>query len=489
MPFKIYITKPSFFLNAEGVRAYWNMAIKKDKSGYRVFDRWISFPDFQLVRPMPTTDKSSKKILDKIRSFALDYCDFSTRVRTASDVTDNCRESLERTGFDFKHGIYMTESDNGAFAAVKFGTRHVEDGLRILFSHNDSPGLKLKAKPIILPWDPDKQEVHLGVELDLTQVGPIQAPQWHGHDYIVKGHFFRNGEKQPIEFRAYMPDSNIHTDTRLEEGAGLGESYPAEGLDLVPGYSSIRNFLNAIGLKSETEFQTAKLQVFPDTPTRLFGEGFISGYAHDARIGTFSTLRAFEQTKSPYTTILIGFDREEIGSEGPGGANSTFLEEIIDETLLKSGTVSSRRELTGSLRRELYKRSLAINGDVDVSGSNKDEEGYRIDFTGIAKMAFGPFLLTEDNEGDQYTRKEISAVMDILRNANVPFYPIANSMTQGNIQVETFGKYISRRGISTFAFGVPVAGTHSVIELAHEGDLYYSYLGNKAFLKADWKAK
>lgn len=463
---------------------------KKDRSGYSVFDKWTTFPEFQLTRPMPTTDRAPKAIRDKMRAFAEDYCRFSTQVRTPSDVTDYCRDSLERSRFDFKNGIYMTESDGNAFAAVRYGNRPVEDGLRFVFSHNDSPGLGLKTKPVIVPWDPDQQNLHLGIELDLKEVGAIQPGQWAGHDYLAKGYYFRNGKKIPLEFRGYIADVNQHTDVREVSEFTINQAYPREGLDFIVGYRNLKDFLGDIGLKSETEFQKANLQIYPDAPTRLFGQGFIAGHAHDARIGTFSTLKAFEQTKSPYTTVLIGFDREEIGSQGPGGAYSTFLDDIVDEILLKSKTVSSRRELTESLKRDIYKRSFAINGDVDVSASNKDSEESRIDIRAIATMAGGPFLLTEDGNftGDQAKRQHIDQIMNILRDANVIFNPVGSAMTQENAQLESFGVYLSRKGLPSFAFGVPIAGTHSVMELAHEGDLYYALKGNQAFLKADWKA-
>ncbi len=465
------------------------MAPKKDKSGYRIFSRWDGFPPFQLTKPFPTIDKAPKILREKIRRFSNDYCDFSTQVRTASDVTDYCRDSLERAKFDFKNGMYIAESDGNAFAAVKYGSKPLEEGFRLIFSHNDSPGLGLKTKPVIVPWDPDQQELHLGLMLDLKEVGVIQPGQWGGHDYLVKGYYYRSGKKIPLEFRGYITDVNAHTDTREVSGHTINEAYPREGLDLITGYRNLKDFLKSIGLKSETEFQKANLQVYPDTPTRIFGQGFITGHAHDARIGTFSTLNAFNQTKSPYTTVLVGFDREETGSQGPGGACSTFLDDIVDEMLLKAKVVNNRRELTESLKRSIYKKSFAINSDVDVSASDKDSDASRIDFSNISKFGYGPFLLTEDgnNTADQSRRRHIDQIMDILGKANVIFYPNGSAMTQENGQVETCSFDINKKGLSTFAFGVPVAGTHSVSELAHEGDLYYSFLGNKAFLKADWK--
>jgi len=359
------------FILLNGLIYTRNMVVKPDRSGYNVFDKWKTFPEFQLTRPMPTTDRASKSLREKIRAFANDYCQFSTQVRTASDVTDYCRDSLERARFDFKNGIYMTESDGNAFAAVKYGALPVEDGLRFVFSHNDSPGLGLKTKPVIVPWDPDQQNLHLGIELDLKEVGAIQPGQWAGHDYLVKGCYFRDGKRIPLEFRGYIADVNAHTDTREVSGDTISEAYPREGLDLIVGYRNLKEFLRDMGIKSETEFQKANLQVYPDAPTRIFGQGFITGHAHDARIGIFPALKAFEETKSPYTTVLMGFDREEIGSQGPGGAYSTFLDDIVDNILLKSKMVSNRKELTESLKRDIYKKSFAINCDVDVSASKK----------------------------------------------------------------------------------------------------------------------
>jgi len=467
------------------------MAIPPNKSGYRTYDSRKRLSAFQLVRPMPVMDRASTKTRENIRAFAEDYCKFSSQVRSASDVTDHCRDSLERTGFDFKNGIYITESEGRAFAAIKYGRKPVEDGIRIIFSHNDSPGFGLKTNPVIIECDSDTQLARVGVELDLRDVGAVQNAQWPGHSYIIRGHCISgNGKRKNIEFPVYMPDINLHTDNRILEGETLAESYKTDKLHLVTGYSGLEKFLKAIGLKSESDFNSSKLRVYPEYPTKIFGEGFISGYAHDARAGTFSTLRAFEKTKSPYTTVLIGFDREEIGSRGPGGADSPFLDKIIDNILLKSGSVKNTKEITESFKREIFEKSLAINSDVNVCASNRDYDETRIDIKNIPKMVFGPFLTTEDGNftGEQANATEIHQLKEILRKANIPFNPVGSAMTQDNSQIEGFQVYLSKRGLPAFSFGTPVIGTHSIEELIHEGDLYYTFKGDQAFLKADWKA-
>lgn len=467
------------------------MVLKKDSAGYRISNPRDGIPASQLTRPMPVADNNSNKLRGEIRKFAEEYAAFSTAVRTAYDVTNFSREYLQKNNFDFRRGIFMTESDDCAFAAIKYGTKPVSEGIRILFSHNDSCGLKLKTKSPKLQWDPDLQSLHLGIELDTTEYGGIIAPQWAGHQYIVKGYMYRDARRKEIEFRGFIPDINDHTDLRRWEDQSINDAYKVESLDLVPGYNNIKNFLKAIGLKSESEFQKANLQIYPDEPTRIIGQGFISGYAHDARVGIFSGLKSFSETTSPYTTVMIGFDKEETGSKGAGGADSVFLEDIIDRLIMKSKLVKSESDLTEALKREIYKKSLAINIDVDVCANNLEDDAdpRRIDISAIPKMAYGPFLFTENVNfaGTQSTRKHIDRLMNILRDNNIIFQTTGNAMAEGNVQVEGFEVYFNNRGIPAFNFGVPVSGTHSKNEVVHEGDLYFSYLGNNAFLKAPWR--
>jgi len=70
---------------------------------------------------------------------------------------------------------------------------------------------------------------------------------------------------------------------------------------------------------------------------------------------------------------VFGFDKEEVGSGGLSGANGKFLEQILDEILFREEG-KAPENITESLLRHLYRKSIGINADVDVGSTDKEEE-------------------------------------------------------------------------------------------------------------------
>jgi aspartyl aminopeptidase len=458
--------------------------LRKNAGGYRIEDPLDYILPEQLYRRIPVIEGESGATLAKIDSFAKSYSAFLDKVRTQFEVVDRVRNTV------VANNLYLKEKDRwyetrggGAFAIARRGEGSLENGINILFAHTDSPCLRLKTNSPRVEWGPDTQPLHLGVELDVLEHGGIIPHQWPGRSYEVRGHVYKDGKKVQLKFPVYVPDTAAHTDLRGAEETSFADAHKIEDLDALPGFRSVKEMLKKLKLSSPADLNIGELYVVPTTKSVFLANGYHVSWGHDSRAGIYSTVRALldERRTLPKTTIVYGFDKEETGSKGEGGAQSRFFEQVLFDVCQNySGKVPNALEM-----EKMMENSLGINADVDIGASNLEDDVSRIDQKNIAKLGYGPFLLAGGSgwDTDQVQPEVLSAVTQVFKKANLPFQIISNAMTADNGAIPTFSEFLERRGLPCIAFGVPVAATHSVEEIIHSGDQYYSYLGNRALIR------
>jgi aspartyl aminopeptidase len=96
----------------------------------------------------------SSEEVDKAFSYAKDYIDFLSRVKTERESVDYIKERAEAQGFregDKDKGYFIYK--NKFIALWKKGKRPISEGLRIIASHIDTPRLDLKLNPFFEDFD------------------------------------------------------------------------------------------------------------------------------------------------------------------------------------------------------------------------------------------------------------------------------------------------------------------------------------------------
>jgi len=446
----------------------------KNSQNYKIADPRSEIDKSQLTRESPVMMGLTSRKRQAVERFSREYSTFLDQVRIAPDVVDFARklyEEYRRLGDDF-----ITNESGTAFAYVKSGKRSPEEGMNILFAHNDSPCLQVKTNPTLLEWDPDKQPLHTGVRLGVFAYGGIRPYQYSGRNLDLVGWASIDGERKKIELPVYCPDICQHTDTRGDNDVSFLEAHLEEKLSLVTGYRNVPDLMNALGLKGKEDFARARLFAVPHAETTSIGDYYLSGYGHDARSGIYAALQAHTNISPKYTSVVIGFDKEEVGSTGSGGANGIFLDEIANR-ILTGGDNSRLKNLTEAFKLDVFKKSLAINADVDVAATSLEEDETRIDENNIAKLGYGPFLSGIDGlcDGDQIAPELTDRMMNMFKAADVPFQITGSAlfpeMTAGTGSMNAF---IAERGIPTVNISVPTGCTHSQLELIHKGDLFFA---------------
>ena len=113
----------------------------------------------------------------------------------------------------------------------------------------------------------------------------------------------------------------------------------------------------------EEDFASAELEIVPAGPARHLGldKSMILGYGHDDRVCAFATIKAMFDAKGipNRTRAAVICDKEEIGSYGQTGMDSTFMENTVAELVnLTQDTYSDLQ-----VRRAL-ERSNMLSADV-----------------------------------------------------------------------------------------------------------------------------
>lgn len=110
----------------------------------------------------------------------------------------------------------------------------------------------------------------------------------------------------------------------------------------------------------EADFLSAELCVVPQFKARDIGfdRSMIGAYGHDDRVCAYTSLMAAMEVKAPaYTTVTVFADKEETGSDGNTGLNSSYLKFFIKSLAAQQG-------LSG---REVLSKSTCLSADVNAA--------------------------------------------------------------------------------------------------------------------------
>lgn len=464
--------------------------IGKNPAGHRTYHPHDSVPSSQLTRPEPTVDRQKPGTLKAIDTFSKQYMHFVDEARISTEVVDAVLELAQSHSALTNGNFFETHEDGGSFALFLRGKRPIKEGIRVIFSHTDSPCLRVKVNAPLLEWDPDLQPLHTGVELDTLAYGGISPHQWTGRHLELRGHSYINGRRKPFpRLTVFSPEICAHTDTRAEEGTDFGSAHTQESLDLATGYKSVKHLLNALGFKGREDFARSLMLAVPTMPPRKVGPHYISAYGHDNKVCTFAAVMAAIKSKPrlEYATFVLGFDREEVGSWGPGAAKGKFFDKVLHRALIETRAAQGLEDITEALKLDIYDKSLAVNADVDVGATNLELDDSRVDKFNVARLGYGVFVSGTDGilDGDQVSPRLVDRIMGYFERHNIIFQTTGSPMTADRAHyTQSINSVFADRGVPTINIGVPTGSLHSPEELVHNGDLFYTFKAYRAVLES-----
>lgn len=450
--------------------------------------------------------KLDKTTLDELCE---DYRIFISESKTEREVVSHAIKLAEAAGFknldefvsnrqEIVPGDKIYVNNRGkALALFIIGADDIKNGMNILGAHVDSPRLDLKASPLY-------EDTELAY-FDTHYYGGIKKYQWvtmplalHGVIALKNGDVLNiiigEDENDPVVgITDLLP--HLGAEQLKKEGAKIIEG---EALDILIGSvpsddesddkekeAVKKNILNILYKKygiTEDDFLSAEIEVVPAGKARNFGldNSMILGYGQDDRVCAYTSLRAFLDVGSCYKTVsCILVDKEEIGSVGATGMESSFYENAVTEICL----LMNHRSVTTISR--CLSNSNMLSSDVNAAydplySDVMDKRSASYFNNGVV---FCKYTGSRGKSGSNDANAEyIAKLRNIMDNNNVSF----QISELGKVDAGgggTIAYILANKNVNVIDCGVGVLSMHAPWEVTAKADIYEAYKCYLAFLK------
>ena len=439
----------------------------------------------------------------EIMDFAEDYKDFISFGKTERLCVKKTLQILEEKGFvdvetkkDLKPGdkVYSVNKNKNV-AIFVIGKKPLNEGLRILGAHIDSPRMDLKQNPLY-----EKEGFAL---LDTHYYGGIKKYQWVTIPLALHGVVCKKdgstievsiGE-EPNDPVLGIGDLLIHlsadqmqkTAAKLIEGEDLDVtvgSIPELNADKASVKQNILRILKEKYDFEEEDFLSAEIEVVPAGQARDYGldRSMVAGYGHDDRSCAYTSLRAVVDTSvQEYTTCCILVDKEEIGSVGATGAQSLYFENLIAKLCRLAGSnealFDARLALANS---KMLSSDVSAGVDPLFLGVNEMKNACHLG----EGIVFNKYTGSRGKSGSNDANPEFIAwVREALDSRNVCFQTAElGRVDQGG--GGTIAYILGNYDMNVLDAGIAVLNMHAPMEIVSKADVYEAYVAYKAFLEA-----
>ena len=426
-----------------------------------------------------------------MKKFAENMLDFIYESPTQFNAVAVSTEILEKNGFEklnpkenWKLEVgkkYYTTKNSSALVAFKVNSDEVEkEGFRIIGSHTDSPGFRIK---------PNAEMESCGAYLKLNTegYGGMILSTWLDRPLAMAGRVFLRGENpfKPVEKIVninkpvcIIPNLAIHMNRSINDGYKYNKQ-----TDMLPLVGLINEQLEKDNymvklLASELDLEVEEIIDF-DIFLYEYEKGCFTG-ANEEFISTgrldnlsmyYSSVEALLDSDSKSgISIAVGFDNEEVGSSTKQGADSNMLLNILERICISLG--KDRQQFF-----EAIENSFIISSDL-AHAVHPNVNGMA-DPTNIPVMGKGPVIKV--HAGQAYTSDgySISVYKEICRECGVEYQEFVNKSDQRG--GSTIGPISSTHiDIPSVDIGAPILSMHSIRELGCSEDFYNTY---KTFVK------
>ena len=444
--------------------------------------------------------KYSKEDLELVFKFNEEYKDYLTKGKTERECVTEAIKVAEAYGFKplssydkLNPGdkVYVTNKGKN-IACFVIGNKPIEEGLRVLGAHIDSPRIDIKQNPLY-----EKNGFAL---LDAHYYGGIKKYQWvtiplalHGvvckKDGTVVNVCIGEDENDPV---LGITDLLIHLSAdQLQKSAA--KVIEGEDLDLTMGNMPLEgaekdavkaNVLKLLKEKydfEEEDFISAELEIVPAGPTRDYGldRSMVAGYGHDDRVCAYTSLRAvLDAGLCEYTTCAILVDKEEVGSIGATGAQSKFFENTVAELINLSTTYSELKVRHAMENTKMLSSDVSAGFDPLYAGVNDPKNAAYLG-NGIC---FNKYTGSRGKGGCNDAMPEFMAeIRNVMDNNNINYQTAElGRVDQGG--GGTIAYILGNYNMNVIDAGIAVLNMHAPMEIVSKADVYEAYCAYKAFI-------
>lgn len=457
-----------------------------------------------LKKELFTKKKNAGFILseDEIKEadeFCKGYMKFLDAAKTEREAVCESIKLLKDNGFkeyDFKDDlnpgdkIYIINRGKAIIAAI-IGSVGAEQGFRINAAHIDSPRLDLKQNPIY-------EDNQIGF-FKTHYYGGIKKYQWTTIPLALHGVII-NSKNEKIEVKIGEDEDDPvfcvcdllpHLATQQMKRT-LSEGVKGEELNILIGSRPFKddkesemvklNIIDILNKKYgivEDDFISAELEAVPAFNAKDIGfdRSMIGSYGQDDRVCAYTALKALLDSNGipKKTAITVLTDKEETGSDGNTGLNSSYLKYFIFDLA----------EKLGGKARQVISASECLSADVNAAFDPTFPDVLEI--RNASKINYGvcvtKFTGARGKAGTSDASAEfVARIRNLLDSKNV----IWQTGELGKVDLGgggTVAQYIANLNIDVIDVGVPVLSMHAPFEVTSKIDTYMAYKAFKVFIE------
>ena len=444
----------------------------------------------------------SQDVKNAVYKFADEYMNYLNSSKTEKEIVENSKEILEKNGFvdlneksEINPGdkVYFINRARTLYSAV-IGEDALENGIRMVAAHGDSPRIDLKPKPLY-------EDSGLGL-FKTHYYGGIKKYQWTNIPLSMHATFVKaNGEKISVNIGEEENDPIFTISDLLPHLASaqmerkLKEGVQGEELNIVAGsipYDDEKvtekiklNLLKLLNDKygiREVDFTSSEIEFVPAFKAKSLGldSSMVAGYGQDDKVCCYTALRGILDIGTPKNTaVCVLTDKEEIGFCGVTGMESRTFEYFITELLNKAG------QNKPNALEKVFHNSKVISADVD--GAFDPTFPTAFDKLNSCFIGKGPTIVKYTGARGKSGASEapaefVAEVRNIFEKNGVTY----QSSELGKVDIGgggTIAVVLANRGMNVIDCGVPVLSMHSPYEITSKFDVYSAYKAYEAFYK------
>ena len=387
--------------------------------------------------------------------------------------------------------VYLNNKDK-ALVLYLIGNDNIENGMRIIGSHVDSPRIDLKQNPLY-------EDGNLAL-MDTHYYGGVKKYQWVTlplalHGIVVK----KDGTKINIVIGEDDNDPVLGISDLLIHLSGeqlqkkANEVIAGEDLNVLVGNIPLEgkekdavkeNILALLKEKydfEEDDFISAEFEIVPAGKARDLGldKSMVMGYGQDDRICAYTSLMALLEVENvEKTSVILLVDKEEVGSIGTTGMHSRFFENSLAEVMDRMGQYSELK-----LKRALQ-NSLMLSADVTAAYDPNYPSAYEKKNTAYFAngLVFSKYTGARGKSGCNDANPEFIAWLRKIMEKNNVSYQTAElgKVDQGG--GGTIAYILAQYNMEVIDCGVALQNMHAPWEVSSKVDIFETKNGYKAFL-------
>jgi aspartyl aminopeptidase len=445
---------------------------------------------WQLVTPAQRTEvfqlaDQFKSYLDVSRS-ALQSNREVIRLARAAGFTEFTEAAQVKPG-----ARLVVNNRDRALILVIIGSEPITSGTRVVATHQDSPHIDLKSRPVV--------NSNGMAMLKTIYYGGIKRYQWANIPLALVGRIDTSDGRtvdvsigtKPGEPVFVIPDNAPHSDKPLRT-----RTYDNEltGEELNPVFATIPNERGSVVAEAlraltttykikEEDLVSAELSLVPAAPPADSGidRGLVAAAGQDDRLSSWCAARSILDVKgTPRQTAMAYLTNfEEEGSGNNTGAQSEFLYTTYARFIAaQQGAKYNDLDLRTALRNAYVISADTNDGVNPIFGSTTSE------VSNAARLGWGPAIKTYGGQFD--APSELTARLRALLDRNaIPWQTQTPKVDVGG--GGTIGGFLARHDMNVIDFGVPIMSMHSPYEMSSKVDVWNFYRLMAAFYLWDGK--